>query len=130
MFRLRYQTAALLTFGLLVAGGLGGYFLARSRPPNAGIADAVDLSWPIAAVLHGWAAPAILDAYEAERRPITEQVSRFAMDIALNNNKQRRETPADIEHPGPAGEAVRARVGKEAYDFHVQQYCCAGLNFG
>jgi 2-polyprenyl-6-methoxyphenol hydroxylase-like FAD-dependent oxidoreductase len=97
---------------------------------NAGIADAVDLSWLLAAVLKDWAAPEILDAYEAERLPITEQVSRFVMDMALKNIQQRRETPAEIEWPGPAGDAVRARVGKEAYDLNVQQYCCGGLNFG
>ena len=50
---------------------------------NAGIADAMDLSWMLAGVLHGWAAPAILDAFEAERRPITEQVSHYAMNTAL-----------------------------------------------
>jgi 2-polyprenyl-6-methoxyphenol hydroxylase-like FAD-dependent oxidoreductase len=81
---------------------------------NAGIADAVDLSWLIAASLNGWASPAILDAYEAERQPITEQVSRFAMDIAVKNTKQRCRTPAEIEMLGPLGDAVRARVGKEA----------------
>jgi hypothetical protein len=31
---------------------------------------------------------------------------------------------------GPEGEAARARIGKEVYDLNVQQYCCAGLNFG
>ena len=49
---------------------------------NAGIADAMNLSWMLAGVLQGWAAPAILDAYEAERRPITEQVSHYAMNTA------------------------------------------------
>jgi hypothetical protein len=97
---------------------------------NAGIADAADLSWLIAATLNGWASPAILDAYEAERRPITEQVSRFAMDIALKNIEQRDRTPDDIEMPGPAGDAARASAGKQAYDLNVQQYCCGGLNFG
>jgi hypothetical protein len=38
--------------------------------------------------------------------------------------------PADIEAPGPAGDAVRAQVGREMYALNVQQYCCAGLNFG
>ena len=38
--------------------------------------------------------------------------------------------PAEIELPGPEGDAVRARVGREAYDLNVQQYCCGGLNFG
>src|SRR5262249_37934982 len=42
----------------------------------------------------------------------------------------RDETPAEVESPGPVGDAVRARVGKEAYDLNVQQYCCGGLNFG
>src|SRR5262245_9584017 len=42
---------------------------------NAGIADAANLAWMIAATLNGWAPPAILDAYQAERQPITDQVS-------------------------------------------------------
>jgi 2-polyprenyl-6-methoxyphenol hydroxylase-like FAD-dependent oxidoreductase len=97
---------------------------------NAGIADATNLSWMIAAALRGWAPPAILDAYEAERQPITEQVSHFTMDIALKIMQQRREIPAEIESPGPVGEAIRARIGKEAYAIDVQQQCAGGLNFG
>jgi 2-polyprenyl-6-methoxyphenol hydroxylase-like FAD-dependent oxidoreductase len=97
---------------------------------NAGIADAMNLSWMLAATLKGWATPDILDAYEAERQPITEQVSHFAMDMALKNMKQRKSTPPEVEKPGPEGDAVRARVGQEAYDLNVHQYCCGGLNFG
>jgi 2-polyprenyl-6-methoxyphenol hydroxylase-like FAD-dependent oxidoreductase len=97
---------------------------------NAGIADAANLAWLMAAVHDGWAHPAILDAYEAERLPITDQVSRFAMDFALRVMKHRRETPPEVEWDGPEGDAMRARVGREAYDLNVQQYCCAGLNFG
>jgi 2-polyprenyl-6-methoxyphenol hydroxylase-like FAD-dependent oxidoreductase len=97
---------------------------------NAGIADAANLSWLIAAAVKGWASPAILDAYEAERQPITEQVSRFAMDMALKIMKQRREIPSEVEWPGPVGEAVRERIGKEAYELDIQLQCCGGLNFG
>lgn len=97
---------------------------------NAGIADAANLSWLIAATLNGWATPAILDAYEAERQPITEQVSHFTANIADKIMKQRRHVPVDIEAPGPAGEAVRERISNEAYDLDVQQQCCGGLNFG
>jgi 2-polyprenyl-6-methoxyphenol hydroxylase-like FAD-dependent oxidoreductase len=97
---------------------------------NAGIADATNLSWMIAATLNGWAAPAILDAYEAERQPITEQVSHFTADIADKIMRLRRDVPADIEAPGPIGAAVRAQISKEAYDLDVQQQCCGGLNFG
>ncbi len=97
---------------------------------NAGIADAVDLCWLLAAVLKGWASPRMLDAYEAERQPITEQVSHFAMNHALAVMSQRRAVPPEIETDGPSGDAVRDRVGRAAYDLNVQQYCCAGLNFG
>lgn len=97
---------------------------------NAGIADAINLSWLLAARLQGWAEEAILDAYEAERQPITEQVSHFAMDHAQKMIKARRAVPPDIEAPGPAGDALRAEVGREAYELNVQQFCCAGLNFG
>ena len=97
---------------------------------NAGIADAVDLGWIMAAVLQGWASPALLNAYEAERQPITEQVSHFAMNHALAVMSQRKAVPAEIEAEGPAGDAVRSHVGKAAYELNVQQYCCAGLNFG
>ncbi|WP_426959357.1 FAD-dependent oxidoreductase [Muricoccus radiodurans] len=97
---------------------------------NAGIADATNLSWLLAAALRGWGDPSILDAYEAERLPITEQVSRFAMDHAIALSAQRGAVPAEIEEDTPAGEAARARVGRAAYDLNVNQYCCGGLNFG
>ncbi|MGJ4889036.1 FAD-dependent oxidoreductase [Bradyrhizobium sp. HKCCYLRH3099] len=97
---------------------------------NAGIADAVDLCWMLAGVIQGWAAPALLDAYEAERQPITEQVSHFAMNHALAVMSQRRSVPPEVEMDGPAGDAARSKVGQAAYDLNVQQYCCAGLNFG
>ena len=97
---------------------------------NAGIADAASLSWMMAATLNGWAPVSLLGAYEAERQPISDQVSRFAMDAAVSNTKQRREIPAEVEWPGPVGEAVRARIGKEAYELYVRQQCCGGLNFG
>jgi 2-polyprenyl-6-methoxyphenol hydroxylase-like FAD-dependent oxidoreductase len=97
---------------------------------NAGIADALNLSWLLAARVQGWGAEAILDAYEAERQPITMQVSNFAMDHAAKMIKARRAVPANIEAQGPEGERAREEVGREAYALNVQQFCCAGLNFG
>ena len=97
---------------------------------NAGIADALDLSWHLAAHLAGWADEKILDAYEIERLPITEQVSRFAMDHAQQMIKARGAVPPRIEEAGAAGDAIRAEEGRKAYELNVQQFCCAGLNFG
>lgn len=42
-------------------GGFGG---------NAGVQDAHNLAWKLALVLRGQAGPALLDTYEAERRPV------------------------------------------------------------
>src|SRR5579871_3420196 len=97
---------------------------------NAGIADAMNLSWLLAAHLNGWAPAAILDAYEAERLPITSQVSRFAMSHAEAEIRRRGAVPESIEEAGVRGERVRREIGQLTYEINVQQYACAGLNFG
>jgi 2-polyprenyl-6-methoxyphenol hydroxylase-like FAD-dependent oxidoreductase len=97
---------------------------------NAGIADAMNLSWLLAAHLNGWADAAILDAYESERQPITEQVSRFAMNHAQQAISERLNIPESIDGEGEEADALRAEIGAEAYRLHVQQFACAGLNFG
>ncbi|QNA85508.1 FAD-dependent oxidoreductase [Sphingomonas sp. So64.6b] len=97
---------------------------------NAGIADAINLGWLLAARLVGWGGDHLLDAYEAERLPITEQVSHFAMNHALGAIAHRRAVPAAVEAAGPAGQAARDTLGRSVYDLNVQQYCCGGLNYG
>ncbi len=97
---------------------------------NAGIADAMNLSWMLAAHLKGWAPEEILRAHELERQPITEQVSRFAMNHAQGAIRERTNVPPDLESDTPAGELARRRVGEDAYRLHVQQFACAGLNYG
>src|SRR3984885_14537751 len=102
----------------------GGYGM------NAGIADAANLSWMIAATLNGWAPPAILDAYESERRPVIDRVSRLIAEVAEKVMLHRREVTADIERPDAAGEAARLSIGRAAYELDIKQQCCGGLNFG
>jgi hypothetical protein len=97
---------------------------------NAGIADAMNLSWLLAAHLKGWAPEGILQAYEHERQPITDQVSRFAMRHAEGAIRERTSVPPELEDDGPEGDAARKAVGEEAYKLHVQQFACAGLNYG
>ncbi|MGW6548459.1 FAD-dependent monooxygenase [Streptomyces massasporeus] len=41
---------------------------------NTGIQDACNLAWKLALVLHGGARPRLLDSYDAERRPVGEEV--------------------------------------------------------
>ncbi|MER6308794.1 FAD-dependent monooxygenase [Streptomyces sp. NPDC001657] len=55
---------------------------------NTGIADAHNLAWKLSAVLGGHAGPALLDSYEAERRPVAalalEQSLRRLADPRLH----------------------------------------------
>lgn len=97
---------------------------------NAGIADGLNLSWLLSAQLSGWAHESMLNAYEAERQPITEQVSQFVMNHAAKMIKARRAVPENIEATDEAGAAARQLIGQEAFDLNVQQFCCAGLNYG
>jgi 2-polyprenyl-6-methoxyphenol hydroxylase-like FAD-dependent oxidoreductase len=103
---------------------LGGFGM------SAGIADAANLAWKLAGVLHGWATPEILDAYQAERQPITDQASRLISDIGQKVMMQRNELSPEIERLDAAGEAARAAAGQLAYALDVEQQCCGGLNFG
>ncbi|MGW1296988.1 FAD-dependent monooxygenase [Streptomyces sp. NPDC002533] len=64
---------------------------AHTMPPTGafgaatGIQDADNLAWKLAAVLDRTAGPALLDTYEAERRP----VARFTIDYALAELQER-----------------------------------------
>ena len=93
---------------------------------NAGIADAMNLSWMLAGVLKGWADPAILSAHEAERWPITEQASIHAMETASALMRARGQVPADIE----TNTETRTVLGQQMLELHTPQFCCGGLNFG
>jgi 2-polyprenyl-6-methoxyphenol hydroxylase-like FAD-dependent oxidoreductase len=97
---------------------------------NAGIADAMNLSWMLAGVIRGWADSRLLDAYEIERYPITDQVSRYAMDLALTWSQRYGPIPDAIEQPGLEGDAARNRIGRQASEVLVTGFCCGGLNFG
>lgn len=68
-----------------VLGGLG---------LNAGIADAHNLCWKLAAVLHGWAGPGLVDTYEPERHPVARRTLRQAVDnttLMVEVQQRRRE---------------------------------------
>lgn len=99
---------------------------------NAGIADAMNLSWLLCAVQSGWADPAIIDAYEAERLPITGQVSRFAMGKLEENARATggRDIPALLSRPGMIGGFLRRKLGQRLYAINAPQMSPQGLNFG
>jgi len=49
---------------------------AQGHGMNSGLQDASNLAWKLALVCKGDAAPALLDSYESERRPIAEMITQ------------------------------------------------------
>jgi len=65
---------------------------------NTGIQDAHNLAWKLAAVLGGWAGEALLDSYDAERRPVAEATSARASARSVEHSH-----PGFAPPPGMAG---------------------------
>jgi 2-polyprenyl-6-methoxyphenol hydroxylase-like FAD-dependent oxidoreductase len=99
---------------------------------NAGIADAVNLAWLLSSVLKQWAPESILNAYEAERLPITDQVSRLAMAKVLEHTAAigNAAPPVELSDPGPDGQSIRDHLAPILRDVNLPQFAPAGLNFG
>ena len=77
---------------------------------NAGIADAENLGWLLAARLQGWAPRVDAGCLRAERQPITEQVSHFAMGHAEGMIRKRGSVPPEIEDDTPGGRSCPRRA--------------------
>ncbi|WP_155057087.1 FAD-dependent monooxygenase [Streptomyces blattellae] len=117
---------------------LGRVFLlgdaAHLHPPtggygmNMGVGDAVDLGWKLAAVLSGWGGTALLDSYEAERRPVHQRV----VDEAVHNFER---NPAQlpvlgVEEPGVDGDRTRKQVAEAVRAEKVREFASLGVQLG
>jgi 2-polyprenyl-6-methoxyphenol hydroxylase-like FAD-dependent oxidoreductase len=81
---LRWSSVFSISHRIVDAYGKGRVFVAGDaahiHPPtgaqgmNTGIQDAHNLAWKLALALSGCAAPGLLDSYDAERRPVGEEV--------------------------------------------------------
>ena len=79
---------------------------------NTAIRDAHDLGWKLSWVLRGWAGDALLDSYEAERRPVAEHNAERSADpngsIRGTADELRADLGGRIPHPGcPASRGGR-----------------------
>lgn len=89
---------------VIPTGGLG---------MNTGHGDAVDLAWKLAATIHGWAGPELLDSYEAERRPTGARNIAASRKAATGRRKWREVWRPEIANDSPAGEKARRRDLRE-----------------
>ena len=77
---------------------------------NTGIADAVDLSWKLAAVIEGWGGDGLLASYDAERRPIGQRNVRAATGFYQDHLDFERGVET-IEDATAEGDQFRKRLG-------------------
>ncbi len=67
---------------------------AHSHPPyggygvNTGFEDARNLGWKLAATLQGWGGKALLDSYDAERRPMFESTARDFIARSIETDRK------------------------------------------
>lgn len=84
---------------------------------NTGVDDVANLGWKLAAVLRGEGGEALLDSYEAERRPIGVRNVNFARGFA--DSVGNVEIPADVSADTENGAAERARL-KAHFEHHAE----------
>lgn len=101
---------------------LGGFGL------NTGVGDAVNLTWKLAAVHEGWAGPALLDSYEAERKPIAWRNTRIGIHCA--KRKSLWQIPPEIEADTPEAQAQRDAFGQFLVVDDADEYATLGLQLG
>jgi 2-polyprenyl-6-methoxyphenol hydroxylase-like FAD-dependent oxidoreductase len=95
---------------------------------NTGIGDAVDLGWKLAATLHGWGGPALLDSYESERRPIA---ARNVAEAASNWRADANLRPDPVlDEDSERGEAARAGAGAVIRRLRLKEYRSIGVQLG
>jgi 2-polyprenyl-6-methoxyphenol hydroxylase-like FAD-dependent oxidoreductase len=95
---------------------------------NTAIEDAVNLGWKLASVLKGQAPEALLDSYEAERRPVALRNTGFAR-IFADSIGLYRPSPA-LEAEGRAGETSRRRAGEYLVNHARAEFNIPGFTFG
>lgn len=102
---------------------------AEGHGMNTGLQDAFNLGWKLALVSRGEAGPALLDTYEAERRPVAEGVvaSGDAVEAgqALADPQARAERDAAIRQTFSDPETAHHEAAAAAEVDRCYPRCCA-----
>ena len=102
----------------------GGYGM------NTGVGDAVGLGWMLAAIVQGWGDRRLLEAYEAERRPVairnrTASARHTLVRLAIKTAYRKV-----VHSQGWKGELGRRRLGREILDLGNLENEADGIEFG
>ena len=95
---------------------------------NTGVDDVANLSWKLAATLHGWGGKSLLDSYESERRPIAVRNTRAARAIAKQVGVL--DIPTGMEEDLTIGAQQRQEVGAQISTYLGTQFAPIGVELG
>jgi 2-polyprenyl-6-methoxyphenol hydroxylase-like FAD-dependent oxidoreductase len=90
---------------VIPTGGLG---------MNSGVGDACDLSWKLAATLHGWGGPKLLESYEIERRQVGGRNVEASRQASRGRRAWRAMVKPNIRDNTPEGAETRAELTRVA----------------
>ncbi|KQY01334.1 hypothetical protein ASD37_30035 [Mycobacterium sp. Root135] len=102
----------------------GGYGM------NTGVGDAVGLGWALAALIHGWGGPKLLQAYETERRTVAQRNKAAAERHSLVRLAIKAAFRKTIHSEGWNGERARRRLGREIADLGNLENEALGIELG
>jgi hypothetical protein len=118
-----------LRFALADAYRAGRIFIAgdaaHSHPPyggygvNSGLEDARNLGWKLAAVLQGWGDQALLESYDAERRPVFKSTIDDFIARSIENDREFLEAFSPQRDPVAFDQAWQARAQGAVGEVHA-----------
>lgn len=98
---------------------------AHSHPPyggygvNSGLEDARNLGWKLAAVMQGWGDEALLDSYDAERRPVFKSTIDDFIAKSIENDREFLESFSPERDPVAFEKALQARAQGAVGEVHA-----------
>jgi 2-polyprenyl-6-methoxyphenol hydroxylase-like FAD-dependent oxidoreductase len=118
-----------LRFAMADAYRAGRMFIAgdaaHSHPPyggygvNAGLEDARNLGWKLAAVLQGWGDERLLDSYDAERRPVFKSTIDDFIAKSIENDREFLDSFSPQQDPVAFENALQARAQGAVGEVHA-----------
>jgi 2-polyprenyl-6-methoxyphenol hydroxylase-like FAD-dependent oxidoreductase len=96
---------------------------------NTGLGDVFGLGWMLAALVQGWGGPGLLDAYDAERRPVGIR------NAAASTRNYEGWISADIDFSevlvaGPDGDATRGSIVRRMSEALYPEWHSEGVGLG
>lgn len=95
---------------------------------NTAVEDAVNLGWKLASVIRGQAPPALLDSYEAERKPLAERNTGYARQFA--DSVGLFTARPELEEESDRGMGERALASRHFNEHARLEFNIPGVTFG